>query len=615
MIGGRYEGASQRFSLELRVEPDLSVVSGDVALTGADPAYLASFRTDTGILTLGHPWPMACLAGNGTATRGHVTVRERPGDTLDVELKLDGPLNGLEFGVLVEASLRRTGAELRRLGVETEYEQRVARPGPVQFGGAAVTFEECFRRAGIEVLPAGDESTIPARNGGWEWNDANLYGVLDTLDRFKREAAQRAQRPLAAPAWQLQLLMLSRSTRDNLYGVMFDLDGKLPRQGCAVFAEEIREHQPERQVIHTIAHEVGHALNLTHRFEPSIGRDHSTSFMNYPWAYLGGDREDEYWQKADYTFDPDELAFLRHGTRPAVMPGGAAFHSHDYWSLAPGGHPPYVPDQPTPGLALTLVPPEGGPYFAFGQPVQLTVSLANSTGAPIWLPAGILDIKAGYLGVAVQRMTGTVPVPAAAEAFVPMTQRCLSFTSDNTELPDGFVKDENISVWFGANGFAVAEPGGYRLTPILNLPGRAGRPPRVVVGRPLTIRVAYPKTADDERHAVELLEPEVGAWLALGGGNACGGAAGTVQAIQEERATRFGVHDPLAASLTRTLGIHFSRSYLTADARRQFTPGPTDDTRAVRLLSRLVADPDAMSRFDRVTAAATRSLATKVRQR
>jgi hypothetical protein len=52
-----------------------------------------------------------------------------------------------------------------------------------------------------------------------------------------------AQASLAVSAWELRLPLLSKSTREGLLGVMFDTTAVLPRQGAAVFAEEIRSIQ------------------------------------------------------------------------------------------------------------------------------------------------------------------------------------------------------------------------------------------------------------------------------------------------------------------------------------------------------------------------------------
>jgi len=163
--------------------------------------------------------------------------------------------------------------------------------------------------------------------------------------------AATADAPLSAAAWELHLLLLSATSRAGLLGIMFDTSSTLPRQGSAVFVDEIRRlvtAETDRKIVQTVVHELGHALNLVHRFERVVGQAGSTSFMNYDWRYRGGGHDAEFWQRFAFTFDPDELEFLRHGPRSAVLPGDAAFHSVRYWSGYSGDSQP-VPVLSWPG--------------------------------------------------------------------------------------------------------------------------------------------------------------------------------------------------------------------------------------------------------------------------
>lgn len=114
---------------------------------------------------------------------------------------------------------------------------------------------------------------------------------------------------------------------------------------------------PDRKVIQTTIHELGHALNLAHRFEREVGRADSLSHMNYDHLYKLGGHRDEFWEQYRFTFDPDELSFIRHGVRAHVIPGGRAFHSLRYWADGDGGYVPYRPEVPLPWFRLRLAPP------------------------------------------------------------------------------------------------------------------------------------------------------------------------------------------------------------------------------------------------------------------
>jgi hypothetical protein len=274
--------------------------------------------------------------------------------------------------------------------------------------------------------------------------------------------AGSAQAAIAVPSWELHLLMLTRATKPGLFGVMFDVIDLLPRQGLAVFVQEIRDRtlveEEDRRIIHTTVHELGHALNLAHRFERVLGQADSTSFMNYDSEYRGGGLEDDYWRRFAYRFDPDELDFIRHGPLSSVMPGTAPFHSVDYWGSTSGARRAYVPDAPTPGFRLALEPPAAGTLFDFGQPIYLQVSLTNNGPRAVTVPPEALDIKVGLLEVLVERYSGVGGTRVSeAKPFVPMMQRCLDLTSGRSTLVPGLARTENISLSFGAGGFTCLQ--------------------------------------------------------------------------------------------------------------------------------------------------------------
>jgi hypothetical protein len=422
----------------------------------------------------------------------------------------------------------------------------------------------------------------------------------------------------------VHLLNLSRSTRDGVYGIMFDLADSLPRQGCAVFVEEIRGRVPaadqDRKIIQTTVHELGHTLNLAHRFERLLGRADSTSFMNYDWRYRGGGRIEEFWQRFDYQFDPDELAFLRHAPRSAVMPGTAPFHSVNYWGAAPADSAADVPGPSPSAFGLTLQPPASGRVFAFGQPVFLQVTLRNDGQRAVTLPANVLDIKAGSLEILVQRYGGVVGGSrlGGGKSFVPMLQRCVDLTPAPKPLQPGEQWRDNVNISFGAGGFTMAEPGDYRLTPLLTLAGHdedpAGTGSVVVRGEPLTVKIAQPRSRREEKRAASLFRPDVGAWFALGGSAALADARAVLEEIAPSGQRRARGRDPVESAVARSLGLHASRPYLRF-REGAFVRQPEDTELAATVLGDLAADAGAMRYFDDATAKATRELARSLQNK
>ncbi|HEX8630752.1 MAG TPA: hypothetical protein VF755_21545 [Catenuloplanes sp.] len=615
---GRYEGGDRNLFVVLRVDLDGSgVISGDVyRVNAATREYVASVRTAPGVVVTwgvaGHDtWVAAWQDSLGAVTTGGVDIAPVAGtpDTLAVTLRLDRRLNGLPAGTDLTVPVVRVAAELRSLGLEIDTEAGVRLPGPVQFGGAEAGFRECLQKAGFAVQDVGAPTLIPRQPGGW--SGSSIFTVLHDLMTSSATAS------LLAPAWELHLLMLSESSRDGLLGVMFDSFDELPRQGAAVFVDEIRSHVPDevedRKIVQTAVHELGHALNLAHRFERSVGRADSTSFMNYDWRYLGGQHADEFWQRFAFAFDADELEFLRHAPHAALVPGGAPFHSINYWADGTGGYSPYVPEVSVEGFELSLAPPATGPLFGYGQPVFLEVALRNLGTQAVELPPETLDPKTGALEILVRRYTGgTGNGLAEAVPFVPMMQRCYQLDESAAEtLPAGGTLRNNVNLTFGSGGFTFAEPGAYDLIPLLSFAGRdpEGEDVELIIrGRPLRIRVAYPQDRADERDAMTLFRPDVGAWFALGGAAALGGARDALGELCQDRRFARGAADPVVASIVRSIGIETGRPSVRFHDGR-FHQGDGDPVLAARILGEL--DQGALRTFDAYTARSTAALTAR----
>jgi hypothetical protein len=340
-----------------------------------------------------------------------------------------------------------------------------------------------------------------------------------------------------------------------------------------------------------------------------VGRADSTSFMNYDWRYKGGNKRDEYWSRFAFSFDQDELSFLRHGSRRAVIPGGVAFHSIRYWNEGTGGYSPYVPEAPLRGFRLTLRPPQAGRLLAFAQPVFLEVELTNQTGQPIELPPVLLDPKSGFLEILIRKSQGvSTRSLAEAEVFVPIFQRCSDLDPRHVEtVPDGGSIRNNINLTYGTSGFPFAEPGTYEVTALLAIFDRRTERDLIVRSETLPIRVATPKEVAEEQDALELFRDDVGAYLALGGNRGLASAGEAVEAVRERRqAGEAEVRDPVVAAIVRAQGIDAGRRYVRY-AEGEFRELEPEPERAASLLGQL--DDRALRAFDRETAAGTRETA------
>ncbi|NIQ00811.1 MAG: acetyltransferase [Nitrospinaceae bacterium] len=604
LADGRYEGGNSEIYIELRIDEQVSgVISADIFRIGiTGRSYVASIRTLPGkrVRREEGSWLIAGEDEQGNKTTGRLALNAADTNNPAVEgtIFLESTLHSLPVQNNFIFVAERVSGYMRTLGLEIETEETVDPLSSYEHNGVDMTMEKSLNQAGFELVRVGESSQIPQNPLGW--GTAQLHALMQDF----------AEASLERRLWELHLLWLAKSSREGLLGVMFDSTQPLPRQGSAVFAETVRTHWDEdvnRKLIQTTAHELGHALNLAHRFERVVGRADSTSFMNYDWRYKGGDRVHEFWSNFDFSFDADELEFLRHAPLPKLIPGGAGFHSVNYWADGNGGYSPYLPEVPIPGYRLTLNPPDQGTVFEFAQPVLLEVIFENSGGKPFRLPREVLDPKAGFLEIVIKRLSGAFDGGTAqTRSFVPVVQRCYDLkTLSKITFARGVRIRNNINITFGSGGFSFAEPGEYEVTAIVSLYTKTSN--LVVKSMPLRIRIATPKTMEEEREAQVLLREDVGLYFALGGSRALEKAGKDLEAVMKRRQGKEkNVRDPIVANIVRCQGIDKGRPY-TRYKEDKWTSIDGDRSKAAEILGQL--DKQALKIFDPHTAEFTEKLA------
>jgi len=609
---GRYQGGNAHLKVDLRVDEAVSgVISADFFRSDRlGQSYVASIRTIPGerIELEDGDWDIIAEDEHGGKANGTLTLKAIDDNpvTLNGGLFLKSAIHGLPSRRTISCSAEWEATEMRTIGVELESEKNVDPLPEFEYKGKQISLEIALAKSGISVVETGRPSQIPANGSGW--GNTQLHTLLRDF----------SQATLSKRAWELHLLLLSKSTRRGLLGVMFDTQDDLPRQGTAVFANTIRElfgTSANRKLIQTTTHELGHALNLAHRFERVVGQADSLSFMNYDWRYKGGNHRNEYWSNFDFNFDPDELEFIRHAPLPALIPGGAAFHSINYWADGNGGYSPYVPEVEMTGYELTLSPPLGGAVFEFGQPVFLGVELTNQTGRPVDIPPVLLDPKAGFLEVLVRRWSGDSNSGdlANANVFVPIYQRCFDLDESVFDVvPSGESISDNLNLTFGSGGFAFAEPGVYDVTALVALYDSTNKQDRIIRSNTLRIRVGVPKSNAEEQDGMVLLRSDVGLYFALGGSDGLDKADEDLSEILQRRMGRAKtVSDPVAANIVRCKGINAGRPYIRYQGEK-FSERDGDRAQAAEWLEKLGSR--ALKAFDSSTADGTKRLAKKHRK-
>ncbi len=559
---GRYNLSNDVLAVELRIDLETSnMVSGDVfAQANGHREYVASFRSEPGVVINNNDNPLGIVAEDVDDKRsgGTLAISSISGNEITMFLSFDNGIKALPIRQAVTLAGRFVDESMRELGIELESETGTDPMPTWDFDGRSITMETSFEEAGFNVFNVGFRNQFPGPSSG-KWDTSELHGLMS---QFAQEAMDRK-------SWNLHLLMVQQSTMNGLLGIMFDsgdLDlNQLPRQGAAVFQQPIRTRPDwQRKLIQTTVHELGHSLNLAHRFERPIGRANSTSFMNYDWKYMGGGNANKFWRDFSFTFDDDELAFLRHGPIGKVIPGGAEFHTVPYWENHDGAYVPYNPEVPSNDFRIKLVPPATGTLFDFAQPVLLTVELKNNSGRTLELPDFLLDPKAGFLELIIKRRT--TPTENGSEqgtVFRPIIHRCFDMELAGADVvPHGGKLVNNVNLTFGSAGFTFIEPGEYEVTAVF-VWQKAWQDIRTIKSNSLNIRIAYPKTSEEERDGQNLFRQDVGFYFALGGSDVLSDAENVLDEIVERRQGKAKtVKDPLVANIMRCKAINQSRDFI-----------------------------------------------------
>jgi hypothetical protein len=618
---GRYSGGTDLFRVEVRVDRAVSrIVSADLFARENDgsSAWIASLRTNPGeALVPSGAWAVTAADRNDAIARGSIRLDAVTDVLVNCQIQFQASLEGVPWGRPILVPLEWQGDGLRRLGIEIETETGVGPIPEYSFAGVPMNLERALASSGLDVWMAGVASELPnppeARPDDEQrgWSEKDLEGLMRDF----------AETGLDRPEFILRLLWLSRSNREGLLGIMFDSDDELQRQGVAVFADEIRAFagsDASRKLLQTTVHEIGHALNLAHRFEREVGRADSTSFMNYDWRYKGGRHATEFWRNFSFTFDGDELAFLRHAPHHAVVPGGRSFRSVRYWADGDGGYASYYPETALPGIRLEILPPEvGGQIFDFGQPIILGLRLTNTGDGPIELPSHVLDAKAGSLEIAIRRLDLGNRDRRDVRIFTPIITRCFDTAAgDIIRLQPGESTHSNVNLTFGSAGFPFAEPGFYEVRAFVVFYSSRTNREYVAPSLPVRLKVAAPHSVDDERNATVLFSRAAGRYFALGG---------TRSAIEEKleevverrlgasKGKRDGervLSDPIAVNILRAKAFRVGRTYHGRDGAKIARVQNADPAQAAALLA--LISQKGWKVFDSVTATQTQRYLTSL---
>lgn len=452
----------------------------------------------------------------------------------------------------------------REVELEFDFESAVApvldypthahpdRPGSL--ADETLSINTVFERAGFRVTSTNANNVVPSAGAGSNaaWNNNEMHDAMQV--HFSRLAGLSGPQQ-SQPRWALWTFFAGIHEQGNgLGGVMFDSIGAAERQGTALFLRSfISSQMPgadatsaawrRRMAFWTAVHEMGHGFNLYHAWQKSAdapwlpqptGFDLLT-FMNYPYFYKTGQFGNQdantinFFRTFPFRFTDDELVFLRHAPERFVIMGGEAFGSNHALEQANVSS--------TPRLRLELRVNRQPDVFEYLEPVVVELKLTNVSSQPQLIPDRILaDLD--QITLLIQRQDGEPKV------YHPFAHYCRR--KDVTVLAPNEALYDSVFISAGSHGWNITDPGYYTVHACLHLEDED------VVSNALSIRIAPPRSWDEEYLAQDFFSGDVNRVLAFDGSLVLESANSVLQEVAAKLADRkVALHAQVALNLPR----------------------------------------------------------------
>jgi hypothetical protein len=374
---------------------------------------------------------------------------------------------------------------------------------PASLPSESLSIQKVFMRAGFDAKTSPNASIVPLAGSGADgkWSDMEMH---DAMQVYWSRFANKSQWAL----WTFFAALHEQGT--SLGGIMFDDIGPNHRQGTAIFTSAFISQAPagdpnpqawvNRMTFWTACHEMGHGFNLAHSWQKSLGtpwiplgnEPEARSFMNYPYNVAGG--QTAFFSNFEFRFSDAELLLMRHAPERFVQMGNADWFDHHGFEQA------NVSPEPT--LKLEVRVNRATPEFEFLEPIVLDLKLGNLTPQPQIVHQKLLTM--------LDHMTVVIkPDGKEARTFHPYAQYC--WQTQNQILNPGQAMYDSLFISAGRNGWDIAEPGYYTIQIALHMEHED------IVSQPLRLRVAPPRSYDEEYIAQDYFSDEVGRILRFDG--------------------------------------------------------------------------------------------------
>jgi hypothetical protein len=475
-------------------------------------------------------------------TRAQITVtRSEDADQQTARLRLTRP-----GGQPRNSTLTYRSSHFRPLNLEFDWERGEAttlsydtgsHPNrPASLPIETLTLQQVFERAGFGVSTTAG-GAVPRRGAGADnlWSDQEMHDAMqDYWSHFSPQAA-----------WAIWVFFASLhepldGPPEDLGGIMFDTIGSIQRQGTAVFTDSFISVPPpgdpnptaavKRMLFWTTCHEMGHCFNLSHSWDKTAGRTwmplrdepEVRGFMNYPFVVRGGERA--FFRTFKYRFSAQELQFMRHAPRRFVRPGDAAWFDHHAFEAAD--------DATDPGLMLEVRVNREPAHFEFLEPILVELKLTNVSGDPQVVDDRLLRHSGALTAIVKHDRRG-------AREVVPFAQHC--WKPRRTVIEPGGAMYAPLLIATGQNGWDLSDPGNYTVQLALHHDGLD------LVSNALRLRVAPPRSYEEEAIAGDFFTDDVGRAISFTGSAALTGANDTLrETVERLPDRRVALHARLA---------------------------------------------------------------------
>jgi hypothetical protein len=390
-------------------------------------------------------------------------------------------------------------------GAVVEVDVMTDRSWPATAGGH--TFSGTYRGDGIDLAVNVSQTNIPEDT---TLTDAELHTLLSSW----RDISDIGN------TWRIWTLVGSKRSGSNTFGLMFD-QAAPHREGCVSYTDAMfgshsslkpsvkNERLGDVPVGHlrTLAHEVGHVLNLYHPkhdvHNPGIG----TTVMNQTGDVMGqATTGNLYPDNATFAFSEHNRLSLIHSPDPQVAPGWKPF-GWGHGSLSSGLATPTDAvglSQPEPGVDGLYLDIEMPADVARGEFITAHVTVTNRSDETI-VVSSALNLAEGDLEI-------DVTTPSGRDLVIrDVVQVC--GTPGSMELAAGESVRRTVQLFYGNNGHVFDELGRYEMK--ARFVPDAGTD--VVVDSGIVATTVHEPETDGERAIAALtMDPEVGLSFALG---------------------------------------------------------------------------------------------------